>query len=184
MNHHVARVVVWGKHADTILSSQPWNYAFGIDSPLDRFLTFDGKIILLGSDHDAITLLHYIEHIADFPNKRIAHYEVPVIEHGRRVWRAMEEVDTSSEGAQANWPIASSPKSSTASSSAPTTTAPASDQQRPTSSTPGPYWTSPFPSCKLSPPIRWPPRICTNAPRSPTPKKIDRHFIHAPHPCD
>lgn len=104
MNHHVARVVVWGKHADTILSSQPWNYAFGIDSPLDRFLTFDGKIILLGSDHDAITLLHYIEHIADFPNKRIAHYEVPVIEHGRRVWRAMEEVDTSSEGTQANWP--------------------------------------------------------------------------------
>ncbi len=59
------------------MSSQPWNHAFGSDSPLERFLMLDGKIVLLGSDHDAVTFLHYVEHIADFPGKRIARYQVP-----------------------------------------------------------------------------------------------------------
>ena len=25
----------------------------------------DGKIVLLGSDHDAVTFFHYVEHVAD-----------------------------------------------------------------------------------------------------------------------
>jgi aminoglycoside 3-N-acetyltransferase len=86
------------------MSSQPWNYALGSDSPLERFLMLDGKIVLLGSDHDAVTFLHYVEHVADIPGKRIAPYQVPVMENGCRVWRAMEEFDTSGDGAHANWP--------------------------------------------------------------------------------
>ena len=50
-----------------------------------------------------VTFLHYVEHIADFPDKRVARFQVPVEEHGQRVWREMEEFDTS-EGAHANWP--------------------------------------------------------------------------------
>jgi aminoglycoside 3-N-acetyltransferase len=64
----------------------------------------DGKIVLLGSDHDTVTFLHYVEHVADIPGKRIARYQVPVIENGRRVWRHMEEFDTSGDGVHANWP--------------------------------------------------------------------------------
>jgi len=64
----------------------------------------DGKIVLLGSDHDAVTFLHYVEHVADIPGKRIARYEVPVIENGCRIWRDMEEFDTSAAGVHANWP--------------------------------------------------------------------------------
>jgi aminoglycoside 3-N-acetyltransferase len=64
----------------------------------------DGKIVLLGSDHDAVTFLHYVEHIADIPGKRIARYQVPVMENSCRVWRAMEEFDTSGDGVHANWP--------------------------------------------------------------------------------
>ena len=86
------------------MASQPWNYAFGLNSPLERFLMLDGKIVLLGSDHDAVTLLHYVEHVADIPDKRIARYQVPVLENGCRVWRAMEEFDTSGDGVHANWP--------------------------------------------------------------------------------
>ena len=104
VNRHVARFVVWGKHADYLISEQPWNYAFGLHSPLDRFFGLDGKIVLLGSDHDAVTFLHYVEHVADIPGKRIARYQVPVMENGYRVWRAMEEFDTSSDGVHANWP--------------------------------------------------------------------------------
>ena len=51
-----------------------------------------------------MTFLHYVEHIADIPGKRIARYEVPVVENGCRVWRHMEEFDTSGDGVHANWP--------------------------------------------------------------------------------
>ena len=104
VNRHVVRFVFWGKQTEYLMSSQPWNYAFGSDSPLERFLMLDGKIVLLGCDHDAVTFLHYIEHVADIPGKRIARYQVPVIEKGCRVWRAMEEFDTSGDGVLANWP--------------------------------------------------------------------------------
>ena len=104
VNRHVARLVFWGKQTEYLLSSQPWNYAFGSDSPLERFLMLDGKIVLLGCDHDAVTFLHYVEHVADISGKRIARYQVPVMENGCRVWRAMEEFDTSGGGLHANWP--------------------------------------------------------------------------------
>lgn len=104
VNRHVARFVVWGRQAEHLISGQPWNYALGQDSPLERFLMLNGKIVLLGSDHDAVTFLHYVEHVADIPGKRIAHYQVPVVEDCRRVWRDMEEFDTSGDGVHANWP--------------------------------------------------------------------------------
>ena len=103
VNQHAVRFVVWGRHTDHLLSPQPWNYAFGRGSLLERFVALDGKILLLGSDHDTVTFLHYAEHIGDFPGKRIARFKVPVLENGARVWKEMEEFDTSSRGVHANW---------------------------------------------------------------------------------
>ncbi len=68
VNPHVARFVFWGKQTEHLMSIQPWNYALGSDSPLERFLMLDGKIVLLGSDHDAVTFLHYVEHVAEIPS--------------------------------------------------------------------------------------------------------------------
>jgi aminoglycoside 3-N-acetyltransferase len=104
VNAHVARFVVWGRQADYLISEQPWNYAYGLGSPLDRFLELDGKILLLGCDHDAVTFLHYAEHVVDIPDKRVVRMRVPVEESGRRVWREIEEFDTSSRGVHPNWP--------------------------------------------------------------------------------
>jgi aminoglycoside 3-N-acetyltransferase len=104
VNDHVARFVAWGKGAAYLFSEQPWDFAFGHGSVLERFTELDGKILLLGSDHDNVTYLHYAEHVADFSNKRIARFKVPVLVDGQRVWRDMAEVDTSSAGAHANWP--------------------------------------------------------------------------------
>jgi aminoglycoside 3-N-acetyltransferase len=104
VNPHVARFVVWGKHAGALVSKQPWNYAFGRDSALDRFAQLEGKIVLLGSDHDTVTFLHYAEHIVEMPGKRVSKFRVPVAENGRRAWRDMEEFDTSDRGAHPNWP--------------------------------------------------------------------------------
>jgi aminoglycoside 3-N-acetyltransferase len=104
VNDHPARFVAWGKQADYLFSSQPWHNAFGHDSALDRFVALDGKILLLGCDHDSVTFLHYVEHIAAMPGKRVARFKVPVVENGMRVWREMEEFDTSGAGVHANWP--------------------------------------------------------------------------------
>jgi aminoglycoside 3-N-acetyltransferase len=103
VNHHVTRFVVWGRQADYLISQQPWDYALGAGSALERLVELDGKILLLGCDHDTVTFLHYAEHIVDVPGKRIARYQVPIEENGQRVWRAQEEVD-SSNGAHENWP--------------------------------------------------------------------------------
>lgn len=104
VNPHVARFVVWGTQASYLVSEQPWDYAYGRGSALERFATVGGKILLLGCDHDTVTFLHYAEHIVEIPGKRVARYQVPVSEHGTRVWRWMEEFDTSDQGAHPNWP--------------------------------------------------------------------------------
>jgi aminoglycoside 3-N-acetyltransferase len=98
VNAHVARFAVWGRHAGWLIADQPWNYAFGRGSLLERFVTLDGRILLLGCDHDNVTFLHYAEHIVDVPGKRVARFKVPVSEGGVRVWRDMEEFDTADGG--------------------------------------------------------------------------------------
>ena len=103
VNQHPARFVVWGKHTDYLLTPQPWDFAFGRGSLLERFVELDGKILLLGSDHDTVTFLHYAEHIVDIPDKRVVRFKVPILENGVRVWREMAEFDTSG-GAHASWP--------------------------------------------------------------------------------
>lgn len=103
-NPHVARFVARGPQAATLLAQQPWDYAYGRGSALERFVGRDGRILLLGSDHDTVTFLHFAEHVLDVPDKRVVRFEVPVLEAGVRVWRAMEEFDTSDAGAHAHWP--------------------------------------------------------------------------------
>ncbi len=104
VNDHVVRFVAWGGQADHLLAGQPWDFAFGHGSVLHRFVELDGKILMLGADHDTVTFLHHAEHIVDIPDKRIVRFKVPVMENGARAWRDMAEVDSSSNGAHANWP--------------------------------------------------------------------------------
>lgn len=103
VNAHVARFAVWGRQASHLISSQPWKYAYGRGSALERFVHLGGRILLLGSDHDAVTFLHYAEHILDAPGKVVAKYRTPILEDGQRVFRDGEEFDTS-ERAHPNWP--------------------------------------------------------------------------------
>ena len=103
VNAHVARFAVWGREAAHLISSQPWNYAYGRESALERFALLRGRILLLGSDSDAVTFLHYAEHIVDVPGKIVVRYCVPVVEGGTRVFKDCEEFDTS-ERAHPHWP--------------------------------------------------------------------------------
>jgi aminoglycoside 3-N-acetyltransferase len=101
---HVARIAARGMRAEWFIAGQPWNYPYGVGSPLHKLCQAGGKVLLLGSDHDEVTLLHHAEHIAQFDGKRIARYKVPLEREGRRVWVDCEEFDTSGKGVHANWP--------------------------------------------------------------------------------
>jgi aminoglycoside 3-N-acetyltransferase len=103
VNQHVTRFVFWGRQTDHLLAPQPWDYALGAGSALERLCELDGRILMLGADHDTVTFLHYAEHIVDIPEKRIARFQVPVLDGGCRVWRPQVEFD-SSEGVHGNWP--------------------------------------------------------------------------------
>jgi aminoglycoside 3-N-acetyltransferase len=98
------RMAARGARAAWLTADQPWDYAYGRGSPLEKLCEAGGKILLLGSDHDEVTLLHYAEHVAEFEGKRIARYQVPVIRDGKHTWLACEEFDTSGQGVHPNWP--------------------------------------------------------------------------------
>jgi aminoglycoside 3-N-acetyltransferase len=99
---HPTRFGARGRKAAALLAGQQWDFALGAGSPLDHLCADGGKVLLLGSDHDAVTLLHYAEHIADFPDKIITRFEVPMLRDGRRVLVPCLEVD--SNLAHASWP--------------------------------------------------------------------------------
>ena len=102
-NHHPTRFIARGSAAAALLADGPRDCAFGHDSVLERFLERDGKILLLGSDHDNVTFLHYAEHVVEIPDRIVARFRVPLLEGGVRVWREMKEFDTA-ERAHAHWP--------------------------------------------------------------------------------
>ena len=93
-----------GARAAWLMADHPQDFPFGHGSPMEKLAKSGGKVLLLGSDHDAVTLMHHVEHVTDFPGKRVARYQVPVLRGGRRVWQTVEEFDSSSAGCHANWP--------------------------------------------------------------------------------
>jgi aminoglycoside 3-N-acetyltransferase len=98
------RISARGGRAELLTRDQPWDYGFGRGSPFERLVDARGWLLLLGSDHDEVTLMHYVEHVTDFPGKKIARYLVPVMRAGKRAWVPCEEFDTSGAGVHANWP--------------------------------------------------------------------------------
>ena len=98
------RVAARGAKAGWLVADAPWNYGFGPGSPFAKLVEARGRVLLLGSSHDEVTVLHYAEHIADCADKRVVRYRVPWREGGRRVWRDVEEFNTGGDGVHAHWP--------------------------------------------------------------------------------
>jgi len=98
------RMAARGRRAAWLVADQPWSYGYGRGSPLEKLCAAGGSVLLLGSDHDQVTLLHHAEHVADFAGKRVTRYRVPVLRDGARVWVDCEEFDTGDRGAHPSWP--------------------------------------------------------------------------------
>jgi aminoglycoside 3-N-acetyltransferase len=83
-----------GGRAEWFTADHALDYGYGPQSPLGKLVEARGKTLLLGSPRWTMTLLHHAEHMADIPNKRIRRYEIPILIDGRKVWREVEEFNT------------------------------------------------------------------------------------------
>ena len=92
-----------GAQARWLMEPAPLVFPFGKGSAFERLLQANARILMLGADHDTVTLLHYAEQVADFPDKIVKRYRLPVLRDGARVWVDGAEYD-SSKGAHASWP--------------------------------------------------------------------------------
>lgn len=97
-----ARVAALGARAEALTRDHPLDDGYGRDSPLERLCAAGGKVVLLGSDPDQVTLLHYAEAVAPIAGKRTVRIETPLLVEGTRTWVAYQETDTST-GIRA-WP--------------------------------------------------------------------------------
>jgi aminoglycoside 3-N-acetyltransferase len=91
-----------GARADWFVADHPNDWPFGRGTPFEKLPAAGGKLLLLGSDPDQVTLLHYAESIAGFPGKIVRDFTVPLMQDGRRVWLKCREYN-SSTGAHKNW---------------------------------------------------------------------------------
>jgi aminoglycoside 3-N-acetyltransferase len=75
-----------GRQAEWLLAGQTLDHYFGPESPLDRLCRAGGRVLLLGSQPENVTLLHFAEYLAQLPDKRSVRYpEIVRIEGERRV---------------------------------------------------------------------------------------------------
>ena len=86
-----ASMAAIGARAEWLCADHPLDYGYGPGSPLAKLVDTQGKVLLLGSHFDHVTLIHHAEHLAQIPNKKVVHYTVRV--GGADV--EIEEFDTS-----------------------------------------------------------------------------------------
>lgn len=96
------RMAALGSRADWIVSNHPLFYGFGKDTPYEKLCNMGGKLMLIGSDHDNVTLLHHAEAVAPIPNKKVLKITLPVLHYEKFEWFEIEDFD-SSIGVR-NWP--------------------------------------------------------------------------------
>lgn len=75
-----------GRLADWLLADQTLDHYLGPGSPLDKLCRAGGRVLLLGSHPENVTLLHFAEYLADVPDKRmVRHPEILLVDGERRV---------------------------------------------------------------------------------------------------
>ena len=105
-DHPDAGVVAIGRLAAWITSSHPLHYGYGDNSPFARFVKGQGRILMIGAPFDTITLLHYAEHKANIPGKRIHRYRRLMPGENGPTWVDIEEFVPGSPSAMCCPPIA------------------------------------------------------------------------------
>ena len=90
-----ASVVGLGAKANFYCQDHPIQYGYGPNSPFAKLVASPGKVLLLGSHLDHVTLLHHAEHLANLPDKKIVRRRDWVLREGKKTPLDVEEFDTS-----------------------------------------------------------------------------------------
>lgn len=90
-----SRMAALGAKASWLMADHPYDYGLGLNSPLDKFCGKDGKVLLIGSDLDNVTLLHFAEAVAVIPEKRLVKISLPLLLKGQKEWLEVVEFDSS-----------------------------------------------------------------------------------------
>jgi len=93
-DHPGARVAANGPLADHLLNPHPAFYGYGPGTPFERLYEANAKILMLGAPLDTITMLHYAEHLANIPGKRILRYRRLIATPQGPQYVDFEEFDT------------------------------------------------------------------------------------------
>lgn len=89
-----ASMAAVGARAAWICADHPLDYGYGPGSPLAKLVEERGRVLLLGSPLENVTLLHFSEHVARLPNKSVIRYREKLLRDGRAQWVDIEEFDT------------------------------------------------------------------------------------------
>jgi aminoglycoside 3-N-acetyltransferase len=93
-DHPDAGVLAIGPLAEEITANHPLQYGYGPGSPFEKIHQLGGRIAMLGAPLDTITLLHYAEHCADIPDKKLMRYRRLMPGNPKPQWVEFEEFDT------------------------------------------------------------------------------------------
>ncbi|MCR5054346.1 MAG: AAC(3) family N-acetyltransferase [Lachnospiraceae bacterium] len=89
-DHPARSVAAWGKNAGYFTEDHDLSNIFGDTSPVGKLYELDGKVLLIGVDHDKNTSLHLADVRAEYPSKHNFVEHSAVMENGKRVWKAYE----------------------------------------------------------------------------------------------
>ncbi len=94
--HPQTSFAAWGADAAEIVADHSLDYGLGDGSPLAEVYERDGRVLMLGTDHDTNTSLHLAEYRADFP-KESKTTDTPLLRDGERVHVEIEGFERSTE---------------------------------------------------------------------------------------
>ncbi len=89
-----ASMAAIGKWADWITADHRQDYGYGEGSPLARLVEREGRVLMVGAPRSKMTLVHYAEHVAKIPDKKIIRVDIPFASAGGTQWRLIEEFET------------------------------------------------------------------------------------------
>ncbi|QQK77692.1 AAC(3) family N-acetyltransferase [Salicibibacter cibarius] len=93
--HPVHSFSVWGKNREEIARNHSLDNGLGDDSPLGFIYRNSGYVLMLGTDYETNTSMHYGEHKAT-GIKEVKKMS-PILENDQKVWKAFTEIDYDEE---------------------------------------------------------------------------------------
>jgi aminoglycoside 3-N-acetyltransferase len=91
-NHPAYSFAAWGQYAQFVIDGHELEASLGEQSPLARVYDLEGKVLLLGVNHENNTSLHLAEHRASYPAKITVKQGAAWMLGGQRRWVEWEEL--------------------------------------------------------------------------------------------